>query len=1132
MRLKKLTIHNIASIKDAVIDFEKEPLASSEVFLITGKTGAGKSTILDAICLALYANTPRLDTTKMQGDTQDGERSVKIDDTRQLMRRNTGEAYVSLTFTGNNDFNYEASWSVCRARKSVTGNLQKKEWQLKNIDTNHAITKDREIEAEIKRAIGLDFKQFCRTTMLAQGEFTRFLNSKDDEKAEILEKITGVDTYSKIGKKIYEITKEKERYWSDARNLIENSRTLTEEEILCKQSELKELEKEFGEYKTINEGEVSKRDWINEDINLSQSVKEATNALNEAKSVVESEEFKEIENLVKEWNITIDARGWLSEIRKAEDCVATQEKNLNSLSDEFARLLGGQLYSQQQIKNYKERLDTIDNFLDSEKENKLVYENSQTIVGYLNTISEGRGIVDDNLKIIYRIEKDILNERKPALEDIDCRIKKAESESERLNINLKRKEDSLEKINIQLLRRERDTTNDFIANIATAKERVETAAREKMRMERVQESITKQLSEINAKQKRSEELDTPIREAKIAMESKKECLDKQSDTVDKFATTLRQKLKIGDTCPICRQKIVSELPHEEELVSFVNSLKELYEEAKKGYETLVDEKRRVDAEIKTELAANKRDCETFEKDNSVKDANQKATEACNACKIESVDENTLSLLNDLDKDKKAQKEKIDVKIKEGELIENEIREIRKEFDEKRGEIDLLKEKRKDIEKIITESNREIAISNSLIESKKAEIAYAETKINELIGNYTNKADWKGLPKEFASQLICDSNRYNLNVTEKQNVTLLYEKACTNYTNANSVFESILNSMPEWKSIKHCEEQKIENLIDEINIIDNSVSVAQSELKSAKKRFKTDSDNLNSFLKENEALSIERLTTLCGYSNNDILTLSKELDKYKNDVVAKRTLLKSATEKLEEHKGKRPEITEEESLLSINLRIEEIEKQLNKISEAKGAITQELKTDAENKKQLKALIKDCERKREEYQKWGKLDKLIGDATGNKFRKIAQSYVLSSLIHSANGYMKSLTDRYTLKVTPGTFVISLEDAYQGYVSRAASTISGGESFLVSLSLALALSDIGQRLSVDTLFIDEGFGSLSGEPLQNAINTLRSLHTKAGRHVGIISHVEELQERIPVQIKVEQEGNKSHSKIAIVS
>ena len=211
MKLQKLTIHNIASIEDAVIDFEAQPLADSEVFLITGKTGAGKSTILDAICLALYADTPRLDATKMQGDTPDGEKPVKIDDPRQLMRRNTGEAFVTLTFLGSNGYSYEATWSVARARNKATGNLKSKNWQLRNLDTNLCLTREKEIRDEIYAAIGLDFKQFCRTTLLAQGEFTRFLNSKDDEKAEILEKITGVSIYTQIGAKVYEFTNQKKR---------------------------------------------------------------------------------------------------------------------------------------------------------------------------------------------------------------------------------------------------------------------------------------------------------------------------------------------------------------------------------------------------------------------------------------------------------------------------------------------------------------------------------------------------------------------------------------------------------------------------------------------------------------------------------------------------------------------------------------------------------------------------------------------------------------------------------------------------------------------------------------------------------------------------------------------------------
>ena len=126
---------------------------------------------------------------------------------------------------------------------------------------------------------------------------------------------------------------------------------------------------------------------------------------------------------------------------------------------------------------------------------------------------------------------------------------------------------------------------------------------------------------------------------------------------------------------------------------------------------------------------------------------------------------------------------------------------------------------------------------------------------------------------------------------------------------------------------------------------------------------------------------------------------------------------------------------------------------------------------------------------------------------------------------------LTNRYQLQVVPGTFIISLEDAYQGYTRRMASTLSGGESFWVSLSLALALSDISADLKADTLFIDEGFGTLSEEHLQQAVQTLRMLHKHNHRQVGLISHVEELRERIPVQIQVIQEGHSSSSKVEVV-
>ena len=173
MKFQKLTIKNIASIEEAEIDFDAEPLSNSGIFLITGKTGSGKSTILDCICLALYGTTPRLENTNIQGATTDLETEVKVNDSRLLMRRNTSECSVCLTFVGNDKKCYQAEWSCKRARGKIEGALQSKTRQLTNLTDNFVYSKDKDIVPEIKRIIGLDFEQFLRTVMLSQGEFTR-----------------------------------------------------------------------------------------------------------------------------------------------------------------------------------------------------------------------------------------------------------------------------------------------------------------------------------------------------------------------------------------------------------------------------------------------------------------------------------------------------------------------------------------------------------------------------------------------------------------------------------------------------------------------------------------------------------------------------------------------------------------------------------------------------------------------------------------------------------------------------------------------------------------------------------------------------------------------------------------------
>lgn len=1130
MKFQKLTIHNIASIEDAIIDFEAKPLVDSEVFLITGKTGAGKSTILDAICLALYADTPRLYTTKMQGTTVDAEKEVKIDDPRQLMRRNTAEAHVSLTFIGSNGINYEATWAVSRAYKKVNGSIKNKIWELKNLDTNTTLTKDGEIKDGIRAAVGLDFNQFCRTTMLAQGEFTRFLNSKDDEKAEILEKITGVDIYSKIGAKVYELTDQKKKEWEDAKRIVEGTYTLSDADIKGKKEQLSRLDINYNEVKAAIDKEEAKRDWLITENSLAKGKDEASEAFRKANEAFESDEFKYREQIMKDWNATIDARLWMEESKRASSAFERHGRDLEGLIGIYAELLGGQMYAEKEVCRIENEIKEIDAYISAEADKVSVYERAQTIEGLLTIIDKGHKAIQESLDSIEKEKRKLEEELNPEYIKAVAEADDAKKAFNKESASIRAKEEAVSALNLPEMRGRRESAKDYLVSIATAKERIGKLVEVKTKNEDTRKNLAERKVLLDEKIVGSASMETPIHFAKIKMEVRKEDLDKQSDTINKFASTLRLKLQVGDICPVCRQEIKSVLPHEEDLAELVCELQRAYNEAENEHRLLVESKVKLDAEIKTESEAYERDNKIFIEDKSVADAESKAVDACKRCGIEKYDSSTISMLDNLEHSTRNEFNELDKKIIAVEKAETDLIVLRKAIDKKRKNIDDLTEKVAEAENAVNECKGRINTAEALIDTKRSDVESAEQKSSEQIYG-TWEIDWKESPEKFAKILISAANTYNKKAKDKLTLTGKLETSKANIGNVQSVLDSIVSYMPLWKTVEPKDIKMVDDLLSKANTLNTHVATKISQMKMAEESLNASSTKLDSFLVKHTDMDLERLEALNAYTPDDISRVNNTQNAIREKVVAKKTLLDNAEKKSAEHQEKKPELIEETTLDVLNESIKDFETKLAEIGEEKGAINQELKTDKENSEHLGALIEVADRKKAEYQRWSRINQLIGDASGKKFRMIAQSYVLSSLINSANSYMRTLTDRYTLEVTPGTFVISIVDAYQGFVSRAASTISGGESFLVSLSLALALSDIGQQWQVDTLFIDEGFGTLSGEPLQKAVETLRSLHSKSGRHVGIISHVEELQERIPVQIQVKQEGNNSSSTVNII-
>lgn len=1153
MILQQLQIHNIASIEDATIDFEAQPLADSEVFLITGKTGAGKSTLLDAICLALYASTPRLENTSMQGEMRDNEKDIKIKDPVQLMRRNTGEAFVRLTFTGSNGVHYEAQWSVARARNKVTGKIQNKKWALRNLDTDFTYAKDKEIREEIALAIGLDFKQFCRTTLLAQGEFTRFLNSKDDEKAEILEKITGVDAYSRIGAKIFEQTVEKKKIWEDSQQKIEGIQILNDEEIAQKNNQLQQLDEQSQQIKNTLEKEQEKLRWLQQEQDIRQRKEQAKEDLAHVKAIAESDETQQQEQTIALWNHTIEARAKMNEAASCAKTILQQEAQLQSLEQTFRQIQGAQSYELQQEQTIALSIKSIDDYLAQEAPKVHLYENAQTLNTLIESFLKNKKDAANNLQYANQIKKELSTQYQPKLENAKTMLEECQKTYNQQVIKAQEAETELEHLHLPQLRQQQEALKTLLNDIQAAKNLLELLHEEQNRHVLSKENLVQLQNSIQEREKQLQVLTQKSHDAEIRKNALQLAYEKQRESINKWAKSIRMKLQIGDTCPVCQQRIENTLPHEDNIDALVVEAEKLYKDAENEYNKILTSQNAIDSDIKALKNSLANEQKVFAKCcESLAKATQKAQEA--AKKIPEGENETQTL---------ATLEKVSAQIAEAEVKEKEAKKLRTLRDQKLQEYEVLRNGMLAAQQKVNDTQHRIELVEAQISLQTKDSEKAQNDIQTLIGEAGNLSwqnDWHTMLTEFGKEVEDGAITYKMNTEKQQKLVAELKQFEEGNKNLAAALDAIIKLMPTWgtPSKEPLMLKRIPKVLTRASELQSQITAALQQISAAKEKEEDTKKWLKEFMekkqemlkdfsdKEQEILLDENLLKqLDTLQQSDIAEKTEAINRIKQQLVSKQTVWDELEKAYQLHTGEyealfdeeeemteEEEMSEEESLdTRISTCIASLEAQLSELGNQRGGIIRDLEIDRSNKAKVGSLLQESAQKKADFEKWSRLNQLLGDATGNKFRRIAQSYVLASLIHSANGYMRTLSDRYILKVVPGTFVISLEDAYQGYVSRAASTLSGGESFLVSLSLALALSDIGTQLSVDTLFIDEGFGTLSGEPLQHAVNTLRSLHSKSGRHVGIISHVEELKERIPVQIRVNQEGNNSSSTIEIV-
>lgn len=1127
MKLQQLIIKNLASIEEATIDFEHGPLAEESIFLICGETGAGKSTILDAICLALYNDTPRMQRSPKEKymdlahSFSDKKEEINIDDVRQLMRRNTAEAWVELSFIGSNEIPYLARWYVAKARKKVDGNIQKVAWTLTNRKTGEELKKVKEVEDEIQRCIGLNFEQFCRTTLLAQGEFTRFLQSREADKSEILEKLTGTDIYSRIGMKIYDITKQKKDTYDLQHQRIAATHLLSEEEKETLLASLEQLKQDSRQQEVIAKELNRKHEWLRQELEYHKTRQEHQIQLEAIESRIHSDEYREQSRLIQEWDVTTDARKLLKENKERDKEITRQVQEEQQYLQQFINLSEGILYEEEKIRSWQQEENTIRKYLESQQPFADMFAQSQTILTHLQNILNTQA-QEKERKV--RLEQE--NSRLPQMEEA------CTQQADRLK--LEREKGEQQDALLQQMNRQYQEM-DMPARQAESKRLSEQEMQLTKTVHTLQAFFSAQQT-LQEAQKAEQETATKLEEAKQqhlflkekvtsyqkAFDETEKLYEKQKECTEQWAAEARSRLQPGDTCPVCGQRI-TELPSDENFRSLLEPVHQHLLEKKKQLEVVLAEVAQNTAygkSLATLFQQNQRQTTSAEK--KCQQAQSEAWQQSKLAGYEAISPNILSEIPIRQDEIHRKQEEVSRQIKQAQTCLDAISKQQKLKDQQQKAIEQCLNALNQAEKKRTEQSNKIQTLQELIRSDQESAARLLQTVREQISWPEWETDWHTSPDDFILQLKQEASVYaqqQKRVDALINQRNLVQQAVDEM---KGLQQQTREEYPHWE-IGTLHPQPVQALSKcWSQLFAHVKTLHQSQLHTRELQEKG-TQALQDFLQQHPEFTREKLEQLAAFPPEQIESWREEQQKQNESRVAVRAKLELVIQQIQQHQESKPDLEEEVSLEELKKQYEEKNRIIQDFNQQIGQKQNLLDENRKNEERLRKEKEIEEQLELDYQKWKRLCFYFGDEKGKTFRNIAQSFVLKELLHGANYYLKRLTDRYELECQAGSLTILLRDFYQGGTARPASTLSGGESFLVSLALALGLSSISQQsLSVDTLFIDEGFGTLSEGYLQTVMDTLEKLHQLGGKKVGIISHVSGLRERIKAQIQVRRIDN----------
>lgn len=1044
------------------IDFTAPDFISNGIFALTGPTGAGKSTILDAICLALYGATPRLGRiTKTNND---------------IMSRQTGECYAEVVFESQVG-QFRCHWEHRKARKKADGALQEPEHQIADATTGKVIENKKSLlSSVIEEKTGMDFDRFTRSILLAQGGFDTFLKADEEQKSKILEQITGTEIYSAISQCVHERQREEA-------NRLDFLKKETSDIVLLSPEQESIIIQDFERLKI-------------EEIQRSATLEKLKQAITW---------LSEVERLKTALNTCL----------KESDCLIT---DVNAFEFDRKRLALANQAAQLDLPY--EKLTALR--ASQKKDLHTLCDDEMALAALTANVSEKTTLLQQLEQVAVQA-KESLTAALPLIRDMRERDQKLLDQKQAITVatmNCNVAQDKVEKSKISL---------------TEAREKLNSAEKQRLQIEAYlvanaqDESLVSELTGVEV------QISTLISYQEI-LDQKKQNEQQASNALN--ASIQKQKTFI-DACEVSKKVLgqVSEKSHQAE----INLKKLLGDYSLREY--------RAEYQAKLLEMASVKQIAAFE-------SHRAALEDGKECPLCGAKDHPFAIGN------VPLLTEVEIKIEElrGLIGNAEAQEI--DLVECKSEEDVARNRLRECQHSEANALRDYQIAEKVVADAVIQVKAAQadceqlqqkllvklqpfgiddllnTKADVLLSTLKNRLQaWQ---KSIAEKNALEKQLDKIN-SELNSITAVMGEQTQSLTekqrNLSEITQAYQIAMEDRQTrygdkLSDDEEQRLNRVVE---VAEQAEKQSRQSLHDVQQKFTSKQDKIAELKKhvlvaseQLEKLEAEWLVSLSAtsFENEEAFKASilntgeRQIFLEKERSLNERKIALDATKKerearLAEEISKN--ITDQDKTeLTQRLDAEEVALKASRSNLA--TLEHRLGENAAAKKRIEDKQAAIDTQKKECQRWDKLHVLIGSVDGKKYRNFAQGLTFELMVSHANRQLEKMTDRYLLIRDPEkSLALNVIDNYQAGEVRTTKNLSGGESFIVSLTLALGLSKMAsRRVRVDSLFLDEGFGTLDEEALESALETLSGLQ-QDGKLIGVISHVPALKERISTQIVI---------------